>query len=404
MLSNTFSSLKHRDYMLFFIGQCLSLMGTWTQRTAQVWLVYTVTNSPMLLGLLGVCQFGPIMIFSLFAGVFVDRFPKKKILYFTQIVFMLQALVMTIFTLSKVINYPEILILAAVLGFVQTIDTPARQSYIIDLVGKKDLANGISLNSAMVNLAKIIGPMFAGILLSKTGTGFCFLLNTISFIAVLCGLFFIKAKGDPSEINERKNIISEIKEGLYYIRSNKLLKSAMIIFGIVCTFSFNNDVILPVYSRDVLFKGSSGYSILLSFSAIGSFCAALYVASIINRKVKLKHIFISAVILCFVQILTFITPKNLYITAFYTLLMGFIAIYFLNSANSLIQLNSQSEFRGRVMSIYSLLLMGTTPIGNFYVGCIMEYLGGKYGFFICGITTAIFIVISILFHHSKNPV
>ena len=224
------------------------------QRTAQIWLVYTLTKSPLLVGLLGVCQFLPMLLFSLLAGVYIDRFPKQKILLLTQSVFMLQALILTALTYFNLVQYWHILILSAVFGLTQTVDMPARQSFFIEMVGKEDVMNAISLNSTIVNLAKIIGPAISGIIMIKYGPVFCFFLNGLSYIAVIWGLLKIKT---PDLVVQRthRNVLQEIREGIQYIKSNAVLVYNVYIMAIVCTIAMNNDVLIPVFAKTVLGKG-----------------------------------------------------------------------------------------------------------------------------------------------------
>jgi MFS family permease len=243
-------------------------MGTFTQRTAQAWLVYSLTKSPFLLGLLGVFQFGPTFLFSIFAGALVDRFPKRKIIICSQLVFAVQALTITILAYSGHIKYWHILILALIYGCVQTVEMPSRQSFFVDLVGKEDLINSISLNSTIVNLARIIGPAVAGIIIVKTSIEFCFLLNTLSFIPVLYGLFMIKVNG-ISKTNTDSNLLNDIKHGIRYIKINKPLKNTFIIniLKLIC-FAIEihspSKISLPdTFKYDIIFMWNYLFRILL---------------------------------------------------------------------------------------------------------------------------------------------
>lgn len=228
------------------------------QRTAQMWLVYTVTKSPLMVGLIGVAQFTPLLLFSLFAGVIVDRLPKKKLLIGTQALFMLQAVLMTVLTYTEQIQYWHIVVLSFLFGLTQTIDMPTRQSFFIDLVGPKDLTNAISLNSTIVNLAKIVGPAFSGIVMVKFGMTFCFFLNAVSYIPVMIGIFLISAKGISAR-GKGENLIQQVVEGLKYIRQSRVLVINVFATAAVCTFAMNNDVIIPVFAGSVLRQGSDGF-------------------------------------------------------------------------------------------------------------------------------------------------
>jgi MFS family permease len=384
-LANSFSALKHRNFRYFWFGQCISLLGTWVQRTAQLWLVYSITKSPFLLGILGVFQFGPMLLFSIFAGPFVDRFPKRSLLIITQTILMIQAFILAFLVWTGHVQYWHILILAMIMGFVNTIDMPTRQSFIIEMVGKEDLLSGVALNSAIVNLAKIIGPAVSGIAIASLGTASCFFLNGVSFIAVLIGLFFIKTN---SITNRKKSssVFSDTLEGLRYIIASPVLLRAILIMLAVGTFAMNSDVIIPVFAKEVVHKGASGYGYLLSAMGIGSLIGAIVVSVRSKKTPSGKLLFVSAVLECLLYVgLGFV--KNYWLSILFLLILGFFSVVFMTTANSTVQLNSTSEYRGRAMSVYTLAFAGTTPIGNFFAGTITEKLGSNAGFFACGFVT-----------------
>lgn len=388
---NIFAALNHKNFRYFWSGQCISLIGTWTQRTAQAWLVYNLTKSPFLLGLLGVFQFGPTMLFSLFAGVLVDMFPKRRLLILTQIIFMIQSFILSILVWTGSVKYWHIALLALVFGFAQTLDMPTRQSFVVELVGKEDLMNGISLNSTVINLAKIIGPSFAGIIMLKLGVAACFFINSVSFLPVIYGLYKINV----NTVNSNKingNILKEIKDGVLYIFNDNTLKFTCIIMIIFCTFSANSEVIIPVFASGVLHGGAKEYSFLLSALGIGALTGAIFMAARSKRGPN-KYILIGdAIFISFAQILTYFF-KQFYIIALIIIFIGFFYLTFLNMANSTLQVNSTNEFRGRVMSVYSLFNVGAAPIGNFFSGAVMEHLGNNMGYLICGLVTLILTIV-----------
>jgi len=399
---NTFTSLRHRDFRCFIIGQAISVIGTWLQKTAQTWLLYTLTKSPLLLGMLGVFQFGPTLLFSAFSGAIVDRFPKKKLLYCTQTVFMIQAFILFMLVYTNHVTYWSIFILAVISGFATTLDMPTRQSYFIDLVGKEDLPNAVSLNSSIFNIAKIIGPSIAGIIMVKFGTSFCFFLNFLSFTAVLIGLFLISAKDKVSD-KPHKNLLKEVKDGLVYIRNNTKLVKTFILMGIVCTFCMNIDVISPVFSKTILHKGANGYTFLLSAMGFGSLLGTFKMASTRKKDLTFKLLKTAAFSTAIFQILASFS-SNYYLCALFILGSGFANLAFLNGSNSILQLNTKDEYRGRVMSIYSLFNAGSVPIGNFFVGSVMNAFGGRAGFLSVGIITVILTGAFALFSEQKNNI
>lgn len=383
--TKTFSSLRHRDFRCFIIGQGISVIGTWLQKTAQTWLLYTLTKSPLLLGLLGVFEFGPTLLLSTFSGAIVDRFPKKKLLYFTQTTYMIQALILFLLVYTNHITYWSIFILAVISGFATTLDMPTRQSYFVELVGKEDLPNAVSLNSSIFNIAKIIGPSIAGVIMLKFGIKFCFFLNFLSFLAVLTGLFFISA--ESKVVNKHpNNLLSEVKDGLLYIKSNTKLVQTFIMMAIVCTFSMNIDVIAPVFSKTILKMGANGYTYLLSAMGIGSLIGTIKMAGIKRKKLSIKLLRIAGFSTAIFQIAASFS-NNFYLCALFVLGAGFSNLAFLNGSNSLLQLNSSDQYRGRVMSIYTLFNAGSVPIGNLIVGSFMDSFGGRAGFLLPSIIT-----------------
>ncbi len=396
----TFRALQYRNFRLFWFGQCISLTGTWMQRTAQTWLVYTVTKSPMLVGIVGVCQFMPMLLFSLFAGVLVDRFSKKKILIFTQLVFLLQSVLMTLLTFTGQIQYWHILVLSTLFGFTQTLDMPARQSFFIDLVGTENLTNAISLNSTIVNLARIVGPAVSGIVMLKYGMVFCFLVNALSFIPVIAGIMLIRVKETPVH-RSNAHMLPDILDGIRYIKKNDTLILNVLITAVVCTFAMNNDVIIPVFAKEVLGRGADGYTALLATAGFGAFLGAIIMAYFSKNGVKKSLLLFSGTVTAALQILTLAT-KQYWVSIVLVAAIGFLNLIFMNIANSIFQLNSSNEYRGRVMSVYAFLNLGSTPIGNFFSGLVMEHLGGQSGFVFCGAVTLL--LLAVIFAVKRSAV
>lgn len=399
-LSTAFSSLKHKNFRYFWVGQCISLIGTWVQRTAQTWLVYSLTKSPFLLGLLGVFQFGPVFLFSLFVGVIIDRYPKKKLLILTQLIFMVQSLILAYLVWINVVKYWQIAILAVVFGIAQTFDLPVRQSFFVELVGKEDLMNAISLNSTIVNLAKIIGPSIAGILIVKLGVKACFFINGISFIPVIFGLCLIKVQHTNVK-KDHKNVIVEIKDGIRYIMRNDVLKFTIILMIIVCVFSANTEVIVPVITSSVLKLGVKQYSVLLSAFGIGALSGAIFMAIRSKNGLNKLILIADAILISLVQIATLFL-KQYYVIAVLIVFIGFFYLTFLNMSNSTIQLNTTNEYRGRIMSVYSLITSGSAPIGNSFAGAVMESMGADMGYFMCGLFTLIPTLILLSYRKIKT--
>jgi MFS family permease len=396
----TFRSLHYRNFRLFWFGQCISLTGTWVQRTAQTWLVYSVTNSPFKVGLVGVAQFLPMLVLSLFAGVVVDNVSKKKLLVLTQVLFLAQAIAMTTLTGLGIIQYWHILLLSFLFGLTQTLDMPARQSFFIELVGPENVTNAISLNSTIVNLARIIGPALSGFLMAKVGVTTCFFINAVSFLPVIIGILMIHVKESAAPVRHHVNMVPEIADGLRYIRQNRTLVLDALIMAVVCTFAFNNDVVIPVFAREYLGLGVNGYSGLLSMAGLGAFCAALVMAYRSSMGVSKRLLVFSGCAIGLLQLSTILT-KQYPISMIQIMLIGFCNLIFLNTANSIFQVHSSNEYRGRVMSVYSFLNMGSTPVGNFLVGTVMEYAGGDSGYLFCGGATVLLLALIIIPAHKE---
>ncbi|EGW37734.1 MFS transporter [Desulfosporosinus sp. OT] len=393
-LKETYPALTQRNFRYYWFGQCISMIGTWIQATAQQWLVYTLTKSALLLGLLGVAQFGPVMCLSLFAGVFIDRYPKKNLIILTQISLMLQAFILAFLVWSGHVTYWNVLILAVLLGLVNTLDQPTRQSFIPELVERKDLRSAIGLNSAIFNVARMIGPAIAAVLMDEYGAGPLFFLNGISFIPVIFGLYSIKTKPHAT-IKIQKKIFAEIFEGLKYIKQSPPLLSAVLCTLAVGTFVMNFNIIIPLYASEVLNQGVKGYGFLLSATGAGSFVGALLVASWAKGNPKMSLLFGSAFIVS--ALLVVVEPiHSLSLAAITFTIIGFFNILFMTTANSTLQINSSEQFRGRVMSVYSFAFLGSTPIGNLFAGSIMEKLGAGMGISICGAVSGLLIVLIII--------
>ncbi len=391
---NPFTSLKHKNFRLFWIGMCVSLIGTWMQNIAQPWLAYSLTKSPFLLSLIGTLQFTPVLLFSLFAGIVIDKYSKKKILILTQSASMFITLILALLVLTKQIQYWHILVTSTALGFVNTLDMPTRQSFVIELVGKEDLINAVALNSSVFNLARVIGPAAAGIIMGYVGMSACFFINSISFGAVIISLLFIKPIEKPKTSGRSVKVLANIKDGLKYIHRKEIILNTILTVAIVGTFAMNLNVLVPVFAKDILHKQEAGFGFLMSFMGAGSFVGAMLVAALgksgPNRFIRFV-LNVVPFINAFFLILTGFT-RSYFLTGLLLAFTGLSFVSFSSTANSTIQINSADEYRGRVMSVYSLVFAGSTPIGNLYAGTISQNFGSNIGFIACG---AIIIVLLI---------
>ncbi|WP_430829096.1 MFS transporter [Clostridium ihumii] len=400
--SEVFPALKHKNFRYFWLGQCVSLIGSWMQSTTQGWLVQeiTVNNSAFLLGLLNALQFTPMMIFSLFAGVFIERFSKQKILLFTQIGLMAMALIQGVLVLTGTIKYWHLLIIAVINGIINTIDMPTRQSFVIELVGKEDLMNGIALNSSVFNAARMLGPAVAGIIIAYVGIAGCYLINAVSFIPVIYGISKIRTVYKKKESKDI-NVIKDIKDGLIYIKGNKVLVKSFALITVMGIFAYNYNVIIPLFAVETLGLSSKGYGFLMSALGSGSLIGALLMATRSKGGPKSKVIVGASYIMGVLLIILGIN-RNQYMMAALLAFVGIFNITFSTNSNSTVQLNSKDEYRGRVMSVYSLLFAGVTPIGSLFTGTISNEFGPSNAFVFSGIISMIFVTIVLLFGSSKK--
>jgi MFS family permease len=395
VLQKTFSALYHKDYRNFWAGQAISTIGGMIQVTALSWYVYQISGSPFLLGLMGVFEFGPVLLLTLFAGVLIERFQKKKILLVTQLVFMLQSLALAALVWMEVTNYWVFAGLALVAGVTMSIEQPTRQSYFVELVGKEDLPNAISLNSTTFNLARIIGPVIAGVIMKYLGIAQCFLIHGLSFIPVLYGILLIGVAGRPRLKDTGKNMLAEIGEGVLYTARNEKILPTFLIVLVIGVFAMNYNVILPVLAKDVLQGDEHTYSALMSLFGVGSLCGALFMGGL-GKDIRSKHfLVITALSIGALQMVTLLFIRSFNLVAVSLVLLGFLSLCFLNRANTRIQLNISDRYRSRVMSIYVLVVTGSTPLGNALTGLAMDLAGRPYGFFLNG--SAAFVLVLVLF-------
>ena len=382
-LNNPFLSLRHANYRYYFAGMCVSTIGTWMQNTAQPWLAYSLTKSALLLSVVSALQFMPALLFSLFAGVLIDRLPKKKMLIITQSLSLVITFVLWLLVKSGGIQYWHLLVTATLLGFVNTLDMPLRQSFVVEMVGHDDLMNAIALNSLTFNVARMIGPSLAGILMGTLGVSACFLINALSFGAVLISLFFIHPI--PCEVpreKEQQGVFACIGDGLKYIFHDETLFTTLLFMTVVSVFALNYGVTIPVFAQEILGLSETGYGFLMSTLGAGALLGALLVAALSKNGPRR-----------FILFLILIGNTNQFLTTALSLALGgFLFVTYLSSANSNLQIHTQDRYRGRVMSVYSLIVAGSTPIGNLFVGAMDNWFGARMGFIASGIAVVVFIV------------
>jgi len=392
---NNFHAITHKNYRYFWFGQCISLIGTWTQTIGQSWLVLSLTGSPLLLGIVGAMQFLPITFFSLFAGVLTDKFSKKKILVFTQTVSMLLAFILSALVFTHAVKYGYIIALALCLGFCNTLDMPTRQSFIVEIVGKEDLMNAITLNSATFNLARIIGPAIGAMLMAYLGAGWCFLLNGFSFMAVIYGLVHIEAVNYVRKKSSEESMIKEIINGLKYIKNNLVLLETIMLISIMGVFVFNYNVLIPVFTKNVLHMAEKTYGMLMSALGAGSLIGALLM-SFRSKVGPSKKLMIGSSLTIGIMLILTGSSNLYYFTALSLAITGIFNMFFSTTANTTLQINSKDEYRGRVMSVYTLVFAGSAPLGNLFSGFMAEKYGADAVFMISGACTIVLILLLMI--------
>jgi len=346
------------------------------QNVGQAWLVLDLTGSSAKLGLVSAAQFLPMMLLSLFAGPFVDRLPKRKVLIATQCSLMALAAALATITAFGIARFWMILVLALLLGFVNLIDVPTRQSYVIELCGRESLMNAVSLNSAAFNLARIVGPAAAGLLIEAIGIAPCFFLNALSFAGTIAALVVIRARpsSESTPVKGLRDLLSSAGEGLRYVLSKKEILLPLGLLAAVSTFVINYNVLVPTFARGPLGRGASGYGFLMTSLGLGSLAAALSLAATSRGGPRTARIYGGSAGLC-AALAACGLQRSYALSCVLLAIVGFCTISLTASTNASVQLASEDAYRGRVMSVYSLVFGGVTPIGALYAGAVTEAAG-----------------------------
>ena len=395
--SGILRALRHRNFSLFISGQAISLIGTWMQRIAMSWLVYRLTGSVFLLGLVGFVGQIPTFLLAPFAGVIADRYNRYRIVVITQVLAMLQAFVLAFLVLTGSIEVWHIIILGLFLGIVNAQDIPARQSFLPEMVeNKEDLGNAIALNSSIVNAGRLIGPSLAGILISFAGEGVCFLFNGISYIAVIVALLAMTIK--PRKI-EKKNghFLKDIREGFSYASHFTPIRSILLLLSLVSLVGMPYTVLMPVIARDVLHGGPHTLGFLMAGSGAGALAGAVYLAS--RTTVVGLGAWIARASFVFGAGLIFVSFSHVFwLSLSMITFVGFGMIVQLASSNTILQTIVEDDKRGRVMSFYTMAFMGVAPFGSLLSGCLASAIGTLTTLFIggcCCVAGSIFFAINL---------
>jgi MFS family permease len=365
-------AFRHRDYRLFMGGQAISLIGTWMQTVAQSWLVYRLTGSAALLGLVGFATQIPVFLLGPIAGSYADRVDRRQLLLRTQASMMVLALTLALLTMTGLVAIWHLFVLGALLGVANAFDIPGRQVFVFEIVGREDLVNAIALNSSMVNGARIVGPAVAGLLVSAVGEGWCFLLNGLSYLAVIAGLAMVKTRtqAHPPEGSP----LEAIREGLTFVARTAPIRALLVLLGIVSLAGMPYTVLMPVIADRVLHAGASGYGILMGATGVGAIAAALTLAS--RRTIRGLGSWVAGGCALFgLSLAIFASVHTFWIAGGLLTLAGFSMMVQMASSNTLIQSMVPDRLRGRVMAVYSMMFMGMAPFGALLAGTVAEPLG-----------------------------
>lgn len=370
---SAFPALKSRNYFLYFIGQLVSLIGTWLQIVAEGWLIFELTHSAYYVGLDAAAATIPTLFLSLFGGVIVDKFPKKKILIFTQAASMVLAFLLGLLTVLRIVNVWQVITLAFLLGIVNAIDSPARQAYVVELVDdKKYLSSAIALNSGMFNAARVIGPTVAGLLIAAFGAGIAFLLNGISYIAVIIALNNIRTA--DTVINSNTHPLVAIKQGLSYAFSHPTIRLLIILSSVISIFGWSYGTLMPVIATNIFHLGASGLGYLYAIAGMGALLGAVFISSQ-GTKYNSLHVIISGNLLFSFCLFLFTFTSDIYLASALLFLVGFGLVAQFSTMNTVLQHAVEDKMRGRVMAIYTIAFIGLGPLGNLEIGWAAERFG-----------------------------
>jgi MFS family permease len=384
-LKQVFRALAHRNYRLFFGGQSISLIGTWMQQIAMNWLVFRLTHSALLLGVVGFTSRIPAFLIAPLGGVLADRWNRHRLLVITQALSMIQAMIFAILVLTNLIAVWHIVILSLFLGIINALDIPIRQAFVVDMIERReDLGNAIALNSSMVNGARLIGPSIAGMVIATLGEGICFLLNGLSFIAVLWALLAMRMVSKKKEM-QRSRFFQGLKEGFSYAFGFGPIRSLLLLLALVSLMGMPYTVLMPIFAERILRGGPQAFGFLLGAAGVGALGGTFYLAS---RKtvLGLGRVIVVATLIFGVGLIGFSLSRLYWLSLTFMVLTGFGMIVQMASTNTILQTLADEDKRGRVMSLYTMAFMGMVPFGSLLSGSLADRIGAPATIMIGGIT------------------
>lgn len=367
-------ALRHRNYRLFFGGQSVSLIGSWITRIATSWLVYRLTGSELLLGVVAFCGQIPLLLLAPFAGVLVDRWNRHRILVLTQVLSAVQSLVLAVLALTGIINVAEIIVLQLLQGVINSFDTPARQAFVVEMVeDRQDLPNAIALNSSMVNASRILGPSIGGVLIVAFGEGWCFLVDAISYVAVILSLLAMSVSREKIK-RSSEPIIDELRSGIAYARGFPPIRALLLLVAVVGTMGMPYATLMPVIAKEVLHGGAHTLGILMAASGVGALAGTVYLASR-HSVLGLGGVIVLATMSASLGLIAFSQSRVMWLSLAMLPFVGAGLMVQAASANTIVQTVVEEHMRGRIMAFYSVAIMGTQPIGSLLAGAIAERIG-----------------------------
>jgi MFS family permease len=384
-LRRTFTSLAVRNFRLYFIGQGISLCGNWMRMVALTWLVLQLTHSGTQLGFMTAAQFTPVLLFGVFGGVFVDRMDNKRLLVFTQVGLGLISLIIGVLVLTHMIELWMVYTLAILSGLITVLDNPARQTFVVQMVGEEQLKNAVSLNSTIVNTARIVGPSIAAGLIAGIGIGWCFVVDAGTFVAVLAALLLMRRK-DLFHVERAPRARGQLKAGLRYAASMPAIRVTLIMMLIIGTFAYEFPVVLPLFATKTFRGDATTYALMTAAMGLGAVIGGLYSAG--KAAAELKRVILVAVLFGVSILLTALAP-NLPIGLLLLVVVGALSVLFISLGNTTLQLTSEPQMRGRVMSLWFIAFQGTTPIGGPIIGAIADHSNPRIGLLVGGVSAVI---------------
>ena len=376
-------ALRHRNFRLFFGGQLTSLIGTWMQTAAQSWLVLKLTNSPLMLGTVSFANYLPILFITLFAGVIVDRVDRRRLIILTQFLLMMSAFTLAALTWTGVVRVEHVVILAAFNGIVSSFDMPARQAFVVKMVGVSDLPNAIALNSLIFNSARMIGPAVAGLLIAGLGTSMCFFLNGVSYLAVIWSLYAMVVPRDALRPST-DSVLRRLREGFSYVRRHRPTRALLLISAVSNGLGSQYTVLVSLFARNLLHGGPSLYGFLLAAQGIGAAAGAVTLATAAGSTRSMVRNLAVGLFVSSIAIVVFGLSPWITLSIASQIFAGYGFTSSRATTNTLLQLFVADELRGRVMSFYTLSALGMAPLGALEVGLIGEHLGPRPAVVICG--------------------